>query len=304
MRLTSDKKVSDMSMIELAHNSCYADDERNARYRDYDLDIDARKLVRNLVKDICDEDLIDLSNEEFDEYMGSMLSVGMDSTIGLLALFYRNLWAMANLRETLKKYEDLKEQGRLIKLPCKIGDDVWFVPSRTCYKLNILNNHSERNRIYHQKVVRITFSGNGWYMECDKDLECATDHILIDKMYKETWFLTKSEAEAKLKELSKIPSKMGLIKKAWAMQTIDKQKTQDNNNNCNCQHNSNSRDNEPCCRCDSKPTNANRIRSMTDEELAEFLCKVKSDYQWMEHEFPSEEEHGEWEEWLKLESEG
>ena len=102
MRLTSDKKVSDMSMIELAHNSCYADDERNARYRDYDLDIDARKLVRNLVKDICDEDLIDLSNEEFDEYMGSMLSVGMDSTIGLLALFYRNLWAMANLRETLK----------------------------------------------------------------------------------------------------------------------------------------------------------------------------------------------------------
>ena len=42
---------------------------------------------------------------------------------------------------------------------------------------------------------------------------------------------------------------------------------------CNCQHNSNSRDNEPCCRCDSKQTNANRIRNMSDEELAEFnLC--------------------------------
>ena len=27
-RLTSNKKVSDMSMIELAHNSCYADNER------------------------------------------------------------------------------------------------------------------------------------------------------------------------------------------------------------------------------------------------------------------------------------
>ncbi len=51
-------------------------------------------------------------------------------------------------------------------------------------------------------------------------------------------------------------------------------------------------------------TNADRIRNMSDEELAEFLCKVKSDYQWMEHEFPSEEEHSEWEEWLKLESEG
>ncbi len=42
---------------------------------------------------------------------------------------------------------------------------------------------------------------------------------------------------------------------------------------CNCQHNSNSRDNEPCCRCDSKQTNADRIRNMSDEELAESnLC--------------------------------
>lgn len=72
---------------------------------------------------------------------------------------------------------------------------------------------------------------------------------------------------------------------------------------CNCQHNSNSRDNEPCCRCDSRQTNADRIRSMSNEELAEFLCKVKSDYQWMEHEFPSEGEHGEWEEWLQSEAE-
>lgn len=109
-RLTNNKNVSDMSMIELAHNSCYADDERNARYRDYDLDIDARKLVRNLVKDICDEDLSDLSNEEFDEYMGSMLQYEIDSTVGLLALFYRNLWAMADLREKLKEYEDLEER--------------------------------------------------------------------------------------------------------------------------------------------------------------------------------------------------
>lgn len=103
--------------------------------------------------------------------------------------------------DKLADYEDLEEQGRLIKLPCKIGDDVWFVPSHTNYKLNILNHHREENKICHQKVARITFSRNGWYMECDKDLEYATDHILIDKMYKETWFLTKSEAEAKLEEL-------------------------------------------------------------------------------------------------------
>ena len=40
---------------------------------------------------------------------------------------------------------------------------------------------------------------------------------------------------------------------------------------CNCKHKINSRDNEPCCRCDSKHTNADRIRNMSDEELAELL---------------------------------
>lgn len=52
-----------------------------------------------------------------------------------------------------------------------------------------------------------------------------------------------------------------------------KEKTHD----CNCQHNSNPRDNEPCCRCDSRETNADRIRNMSDEELAEFLTTVTSD---------------------------
>ena len=40
---------------------------------------------------------------------------------------------------------------------------------------------------------------------------------------------------------------------------------------CNCRHNNNSRDNEPCCRCDSRHTNADRIRNMSDEELADTL---------------------------------
>lgn len=43
---------------------------------------------------------------------------------------------------------------------------------------------------------------------------------------------------------------------------------------CNCKHNNNSRDNEPCCRCDSKHTNADRIRNMSYEELAEWLTNM------------------------------
>lgn len=47
---------------------------------------------------------------------------------------------------------------------------------------------------------------------------------------------------------------------------------------CNCQHNSNSRDSEPCCRCESRQTNADRIRNMSDEELAEFLVGFKNTF--------------------------
>lgn len=49
--------------------------------------------------------------------------------------------------------------------------------------------------------------------------------------------------------------------------------TKEKTHDCNCQHKGNSRDNEPCCGCDSKQTNSDRIRNMSDEELAEFLVK-------------------------------
>ena len=45
---------------------------------------------------------------------------------------------------------------------------------------------------------------------------------------------------------------------------------------CNCKYNSNSRENEPCCRCDSRQTNADRIRNMSDEELAIFIHNVSA----------------------------
>ena len=53
-----------------------------------------------------------------------------------------------------------------------------------------------------------------------------------------------------------------------------------------------------------KQTNADRIRSMNDEELAEFLCKVKADYQWITQDFPREDECDEWVIWLQSEVEG
>lgn len=190
-RLTSNKKVSDMSMIELAHNSCYADDKRNARYRDYDLDIDSRQLVRHLMKDMCGEDLSNLTDEEFDEYMGSMLSIELNCEIGLLALFYRNLWAMANLRETLKKYEDLEEHGRLVKLPCKVGD--------TVYAIGFNNN---KPIIYESVVLRILITEKEIVFNVKVD-EFEINSQLKQSMFGKTVFLTQAEAEQKLNEMER-----------------------------------------------------------------------------------------------------
>ena len=103
--------------------------------------------------------------------------------------------------EKLADYEDAEEQGLLLRLPCGIGSDVYIIPSKVNCELNILSLHLENNKVYHQKVALITFTEKGWYMECDKDREYGTDRILPEKMYKETWFLSQEEAEAKLKEM-------------------------------------------------------------------------------------------------------
>lgn len=187
-RLTTNKSVADMSMIELAHNSCYADDERNARYRDYNLDVDSRWLVRNLAKDICGEDFNGLSDEEVDEYMASMLSVEIDSTIGLLALLYRNLWAMADLREKLKYYEDAEEQGLLLRLP--ISEDAPVYSIEYCCGKNKSNRSGMCVRGFCENC-----SDKAYYIR-----ESVAKHCSICEINKSVFF-TREEAEAKLKEM-------------------------------------------------------------------------------------------------------
>ena len=80
------------------------------------------------------------------------------------------------------------------------------------------------------------------------------------------------------------------------------------NHTCNCKHNSNSRDNEPCCRCDSRKTNADRIRNMSDEELAEFMSENTSYYYCGVRckdrpKSPTESSCFMWLEWLQSEAE-
>lgn len=200
-RLTTNKSAADMSMVELAYNSCYVDSEGNARYRDCEMEMDARDFARNLMVTLTKDEL-PVDDTEFDEEILDNLTIDPFSDVrGLIAMFYRNMWAMAGLREKLKRDEDAEEQGVLLRLPCGIGADVYSIPSKVNYELNILSLHPENNKIYHQKVAFITFTEKGWYMECDKDREYGTGRILSEKMYKETWFLSQEEAESKLKEM-------------------------------------------------------------------------------------------------------
>lgn len=171
-RLTTNKDVSEMGMYELAHNSCYCKDGV-ARYRDFETDIDARDLARELAWTLADIEL-SRDNECFDEEMLENLQYDITKEpIGLIALFYRNLWAMADLRERLKEYEDLDEQGLLLRLPCKVGDIVY----------KIINQRDNYDDTVYQIVSSTIF-----------------ELSMIDKIGK-TVFLTQAEAEQKLKEM-------------------------------------------------------------------------------------------------------
>lgn len=89
--------------------------------------------------------------------------------------------------EKLKEYEDLEEQGRLIKLPCKVGDVV-YVPTR--------------DFISELRIVHISIFENNTFLHwtLNTGIYPNLDGFLVDKIGK-TVFLTEPEAEAKLKEL-------------------------------------------------------------------------------------------------------
>lgn len=98
-------------------------------------------------------------------------------------------------------YEDLEEQGLLVRFPVKIGDDIYKIPSKANYDLNVLNGYKANNRVYHQKVYSIVFSQRGWFVQCDKDSIHVPNVICVDVEYGKTWFLTREEAEKKLEEM-------------------------------------------------------------------------------------------------------
>lgn len=95
----------------------------------------------------------------------------------------------------LADYENLEEQGGLIKLPCKVGDTVYVNGVLGC-------GEAERYRVIRVDYHSTLGTGrNEFYIEA---LLCADPDSSIafyDKQFGKTVFLTQSAAEAKLKEL-------------------------------------------------------------------------------------------------------
>lgn len=98
-----------------------------------------------------------------------------------------------NLATKLKEYEDLEEQSRLIKLPCKVGDTVYYFEGG--YYKNIKNW-----KIVPIKVTEFNIKVNRSGKLMPLAMIANGTRYPISSIGK-TVFLTKSESEAKLKEL-------------------------------------------------------------------------------------------------------
>ena len=104
-----------------------------------------------------------------------------------------NCEIMTSVCEKLGKYEDLEEQGRLIKLPCKIGDIIYRVNAgakEPVIKMRVLQVNYKQLR-EDRIIIRIDAMNDNDMGESCYLLEDFGKNVLI----------TKSEAEAKLKEL-------------------------------------------------------------------------------------------------------
>ena len=102
---------------------------------------------------------------------------------------------VAEYLKKLKEYKDLEKQGLLLRLPCKVGDTVYQISENFIEPCTVetifLGNYMDRNGNY-CNMAEI-------YYDRDDCPYVSTEIYFTD--IGKTVFLTKSEAEAKLKEM-------------------------------------------------------------------------------------------------------
>ena len=106
------------------------------------------------------------------------------------------------LLEALGKYEDAEEQGLLLRLPCKVGDTVWVITSPFNVFEGIEYNENLRDECYESFISSVTFYKNSVQYRINAKV---TNHFIsayyCEQDFGKTIFLTRAEAEQKLKEM-------------------------------------------------------------------------------------------------------
>ena len=126
--------------------------------------------------------------------MSRLTQRNFDGSVGISQFRYYNYDDFQKLTKKLAEYEDLEEQGLLLKLPCKVGDTVWYITPDDSIAL-------AKKTIYEAEVVRFYFMKNKEGMAIDVYAEQrSTEFPLLSDIGK-TVFLTKEEAEQELKRL-------------------------------------------------------------------------------------------------------
>lgn len=106
----------------------------------------------------------------------------------------------------LAEYENLEEQGKLIKLPCEVGDTVWVIttPLSVSEVVAVEKEKDSEYKIYKCYVDSVLIPAKGkikmFRIICEKTNNLVSGFI-TDFAFGRGIFLIKEEAEAKLKEL-------------------------------------------------------------------------------------------------------
>ena len=114
-----------------------------------------------------------LFKEEFGEIVGNEKE-GCEPPFANNVL-RRALRCILKLRKELKRYEELEEQGLVLRLPCKVGTPIYYIGSN------------------------INRDTNEWEFFVQ---EYGFESYMIDELG-EKYFFTKAEAEKKLAEMEK-----------------------------------------------------------------------------------------------------
>lgn len=181
-------------------------------------DIRLYDFIRKAAKILLPDLDFPMDDDGVDYAMGELLLDGPDEPTGLLALLYTAAWSYAELRGRLMQYEDTglepamcanyktfedeaiskgvpfkrivklmeaDKDGRLVVLPCKVGDTVYFRTYDCNGTVDLGIQPHKVTAIVGHAIVR------GGY----------TDVGLLPGQYGVSWFLTREEAEKALEAM-------------------------------------------------------------------------------------------------------